>query len=122
MSRLSNSSEHNEHDDTNNLDAIINLKFTVEREINTLYETFEKVKTLNRETRSNDLDIRTIFTVYQNNVDTQGELFLQKQQELLKSIDALLLKKCKHKWVDDIIDGPFSSRNYCYCSNCFIRK
>ena len=124
MSQYLNSSKHDKPDeyDENNLDALITLKFTIEREINTLYETFHKVKTLNREIRIKNLDIHTIFTIYQNNIDTQGDLFMQKQTELLNSIDALLLKNCKHNWIDDIIDGPFSSRDYCYCSKCFIRK
>ena len=40
----------------------------------------------------------------------------------VSKIDNLLLNKCQHKWIDDVIDGPFSSQNYCYCCKCFLRK
>ena len=28
--------------------------------------------------------------------------------------------KREHDWVEDVVDGPFSSRDICYCKNCFI--
>ena len=71
---------------------------------------------------SADLDIYGLVTMYTNNIEMYGNIFLEKQTELLGHIDTLLLKKCTHNWINDVIDGPFSSRDICYCSKCYIRK
>tara|TARA_Y100000389_G_C17458092_1_gene519577 strand:- start:2461 stop:2838 length:378 start_codon:yes stop_codon:yes gene_type:complete len=104
------------------VETLIELKFNVEREISIMRETFEKLKEKRKYYNGNELDVYTVFRDYRNNVDNIGEVFYEKQTVLLSKIDNLLLNKCQHKWIDDVIDGPFSSQNYCYCCKCFLRK
>lgn len=40
----------------------------------------------------------------------------------LKNVTKVLLDRCQHEWIEDVIDGIFSDRNYCYCQKCFIEK
>ena len=104
------------------VEALINLKFNIEREINTLDESFKKMNKKTLEYNTNDLDTYNILNKYQKNIDNNGKVFMEKQLLLLKEIDNLLLNKCQHNWIDDVIDGVFSSRDYCYCSKCFVQK
>ena len=104
------------------IEALINLKFNIEREINTLDETFKKMNEKTREYNTSDIDTYNILSKYQKNIDNNGKVFMEKQLLLLKEIDNLLLNKCQHNWIDDVIDGVFSSRDYCYCSKCFVQK
>ena len=105
-----------------NMDGLINLKFLVEKQFNTLYEAVKEAKKIKLHSVSDNLDIYAIFSIYNNNIEITGDEFLTKQTELLKSIDALLMRKCEHAWVDDVVDTAFSSYNISYCSNCFVRK
>ena len=109
-----------------NVDALINLKFSVERQVSILSETFNEVNTNNGLSPLNnigkDLSVYALFTLNKNNIEMYGKKFLEEQTSLLKSIDALLLEKCNHNWINDTIDGPFSSKDICYCGHCYIRK
>jgi len=107
----------------NNLEELINLKFAVERQFSILFETFEKAKEYRLVNTSADLDIYALFAVYDNNIETIGQLFLEKQTELLRSIDEILMRKCDHNWIHDVIDEPLDrSRNICYCGKCYCRQ
>ncbi len=108
-------------EDTKEIEILIDLKFSVEKELNTLFANFERQRERKIDNNSN-LDISLIVQMYNDNISKTGELFIVHQSELLERINALLLKKCNHIWIDDVIDGIFSSRNYCYCSKCFLRK
>ena len=106
-----------------NLETLISLKFATEKEFNILGENFKKIKELQLEGNvCKDLDIYEVYNLYQKNIKNYGDDFLEQQMILIKQIDDLLRKKCEHIWIDDVIDGPFSSRNYCYCANCYITK
>jgi hypothetical protein len=106
-----------------NLETLISLKFATEKEFNILGENFKKIKELRLEGNvCKDLDIYEVYNLYQKNIKNYGDDFLEQQMILIKQIDDLLRKKCEHIWIDDVIDGPFSSRNYCYCANCYITK
>ena len=107
---------------TKNIEVLIDLKFAIEREFSVLDDTFKKTKERRYKTMEEDIDINKIFRLYENNIEKYGNIFLKKQTELLQQVDDILLQKCKHIWIDDVIDGPFSSRNICYCNKCFIRK
>jgi hypothetical protein len=126
MKKSSNSTEqHNTFDmpeQTQNIEALIDLKFTVEREWNTLNETFKKMKERKLTVNLDFIEISRPFCEYQTNVATYGEPFKNKLMELINQINAILIEKCEHNWIDDTLDGPFSSRDYCYCSRCFIKK
>ena len=125
---LYNSSDDEADDDANedkhaqNMKILIELKFALEKEITIYLENFKENKSKYLRNVSDDLDIYAVFCLYQNNIEMYGGTYLEKQTELLKQIDEILLRKCEHNWIDDVIDGIFSSRDICYCSKCFIRK
>jgi hypothetical protein len=105
-----------------NVKTLIDLKFAIERQISILEETFSAAKKIQLVNTSADLDIYGLVTLYSNNIKMNGTLFLEEQTELLKHINRLLLEKCEHNWINDVIDLPFSERQICYCSNCYIYK
>ena len=41
---------------------------------------------------------------------------------LLDQIDNILMEICEHEWINDTLDGPFNSRDICWCKKCYIRK
>jgi hypothetical protein len=104
--------------DIENLESLIDLKFAVERQISIMHETFKK----SNEYRSSNLDIYSIYNLYNNNIKESGQIFLETQTELIKKIDVILLKKCPHDWNHDAIDEPLSSRNICWCKKCYCRQ
>ena len=110
------------------LETLVELKFMVERQISALQDTAETAKSyalfngMTSLSTSPELNIHTLFAIYNNNVEMFGDVFLEKQLELLKKLDSLLLKKCPHNWIDDVIDEPRGSRRWHYCSKCFVRK
>ena len=105
-----------------NVKTLIDLKFAIERQISILEETFSAAKKIQLVNTSADLYIYGLVTLYSNNIKMNGTLFLEEQTELLKHINRLLLEKCEHNWINDVIDLPFSERQICYCSNCYIYK
>ena len=51
----------------------------------------------------------------------KGEL--ETKQELLKKIENVIYKNCKHKWIDDWIDiDPDTSKRIIYCLHCELQK
>ena len=117
MQTLNNSESQSE-----NIEALIDLKIAVEREWNTLNDTFKKMKNKQLAPTPDFMEISRPFSVYQTSVAQYGEPFKNKLMELINHINAILLDKCEHNWVDDDLDGPFSSKQYCYCSRCFMKK
>ena len=121
-----------DEDTTYNMEELINLKFSVERQISTLHETFEASKKYKnmRYSRSSysenstaNLDIYEVFERHHGNIERFGTSFLERQTELLRNIDEILLKLCDHNWIHDVIDEPLErSRNICYCGKCYCRK
>lgn len=105
-----------------NIEALIDLKFIVEKEWNILNDAFNKIKDINLEPNSEFIEISKPFSIYQTSVVQYGEPFKNKLMELIVHINAILLDKCVHNWIDDVLDGIFSSKDYCYCSKCFIKK
>ncbi len=106
-----------------NIEELINLKFMVERQINSLHGAFEKYERPYLLNSDKDLEIYKIFAIHSINIELFGSSFLEKQRELLVSIEKILLKECDHDWIHDVIDEPLErSRNICYCSKCYCRK
>ena len=95
-----------------NIEKLIEIKLLLENEILILYESNEKVNKIKLINKSDDLDIYTIFAIYNNNVEIIGNELLVKQLELLDIINGVLTRKCIHKWVDDKD----------YCLSCLIKK
>ena len=51
----------------------------------------------------------------------KGEL--ETKQELLKKIENVIYKNCKHNWTDDWIDiAPDTSKRIIYCLHCELQK
>ena len=115
--------EEKDENHLHNIEELINLKFVVERQINSLRGSFEKSKTHNLLNGTGDLNIYKIFATYSINIELFGSSFLEKQTELLANIEGILLKECDHNWIHDVIDEPPErSRNICYCGKCHCRQ
>tara|TARA_R110002074_G_scaffold148902_1_gene300867 strand:- start:225 stop:554 length:330 start_codon:yes stop_codon:yes gene_type:complete len=105
---------NNDHiiNNTLNIENLIALKLILENEILMLYESNRKVDNIKLINKSDDLDIYTIFAIYNNNVEIIGEELLVKHIELLEIINSVLIRKCNHTWIDDTS----------YCLSCFIKQ
>ena len=107
-----------------NLNDLIDIKFIIEQNIRSNTSNILTLVDFNLDESLllYNLDIYSVFVKYKENISTTGSIFLEKQKELQKTVDKILLDQCLHNWISDIVDEPFGSRNICYCSNCFIYK
>lgn len=101
-----------------NLDNIIQLKFDIEKEIETLTNNFEKLQTHTQITTNHKIFLKQ----YNANKKMFGEEYIKQQNILLKEINKFLEENCDHSWIYDTIDEPLYSRNICYCSKCYLYK
>lgn len=99
---------------------LIELKFCAEQEYSTLIETFNKVIKTKPHNVIDDLDIYSLRASYINNIETYGNNFLENQKTLITQIDSLLMQKCHHNWINDVIEESGGDRNICYCSKCYV--
>tara|TARA_A100001015_G_scaffold212085_1_gene237817 strand:- start:1823 stop:2074 length:252 start_codon:yes stop_codon:yes gene_type:complete len=67
------------------------------------------------ETQKNEIKIHKKNNIYR-------EDYINNITNLINIINEILIDNCEHIWITDYIDGPFSSREICYCSKCFIYK
>ena len=95
-----------------NVEMLIKLKLIIENDIITLAESNKQAKTIELNNKSEDLDIYTIFAIYENNIEILGHELFVKQNDLLNIINSVLSRKCIHRWID----------NKNYCIKCFINK
>jgi len=95
-----------------NIKNLITLKLLLENDILLLHKSNKKVEEIKLINKSDDLDIYTIFAIYNNNIEIIGDELLVKQIELLEIINSVLIRKCIHTWVEDTD----------YCLSCFIKK
>ena len=105
------------------LDRLIDLKFSLEREISLYYELTNKFNK-NQLTYDNDglQDYNLLLTKYRNNLFSLGEYYIDSQKNILEEINNCLFKICKHEWIEDTIEDGFKDKNICYCRNCFLKK
>lgn len=104
-----------------NIEKLIQLKFSIEREYNSLTDLFTNMESINWINMSSDLEIYAKLAFYRNTIETTGRQFLEGQKKLINDIDEILMKKCEHDWIEDVIDEPLErSRDICYCSKCYI--
>ena len=104
--------------ENNSLEQLIQLKFSLEKEINVLQENHDNLK-FRKEITNND---KIIFTQYNINILLFGKDYLVKQKELLNQVNKILFENCDHNWIEDYIDEPLRSRYICYCSKCYLYK
>lgn len=104
--------------ENNSLEQLIQLKFSLEKEINVLQENHDNLK-FRKEITNND---KIIFTQYNINIVLFGKDYLVKQKELLNQVDKILFENCDHNWINDAIDEPLSTKYICYCGKCYIYK
>jgi murein L,D-transpeptidase YafK len=105
--------------ENNSLEQLIQLKFSLEKEINVLQENYEKLEF--RKQLSNNTD-KMIITQYDTNIKMFGKDYLREQKQLLNEINKILSETCDHHWIEDEIDEPLSTRYICYCSKCYLYK
>lgn len=105
--------------ENNSLEQLIQLKFSLEKEINILQENYEKLEF--RKQLSNNTD-KMIITQYDTNIKMFGKDYLREQKQLLNEVNKILETQCDHDWIDDAIDEPLSTRYICYCSKCYLYK
>jgi len=105
--------------ENNSFEQLIQLKFSLEKEINILQENHEKLEFRKQISNNND---KIIITQYDSNIKMFGKDYLREQKQLLIELNKILEEKCEHNWIEDVIDEPLSSRYICYCSNCYLYK
>ena len=117
-----NTFETEQYEETDaNLESLINFKFSVEREYEALTEVLKKLEGMNwKNMVTSDLEMYSKLSLYRTSMEPLGSQFLEKQKTLIGDINEILMKKCRHNWINDVIDEPFSSRNICYCSKCYM--
>jgi hypothetical protein len=103
--------------ENNSLEQLIQLKFSLEKEVNILQENHEKL-----EFRKQVGNNKMIITQYDTNIKMFGKNYLREQKQLLYEVNKILEEQCDHNWIEDVIDEPLSSRYICYCSNCYLYK
>ena len=106
--------------ENNSLEQLIQLKFSLEKEINILQENHEKLE-FRKQINNNNND-KVIITQYDSNIKMFGKDYVREQKQLLIELNKILEEKCEHNWIEDAIDEPLSSRYICYCSNCYLYK
>tara|TARA_B100001093_G_scaffold505030_1_gene561707 strand:- start:609 stop:950 length:342 start_codon:yes stop_codon:yes gene_type:complete len=111
----------NENNKKNNLDTLIDLKFSLEREINAIRDNNNKFKLLYYSS-SKDFNINKIISQHNSNNILFGKDYFNNQIKLLEEVDKILKDNCQHEWIEDSIDEPLHSWNICYCQKCFSRR
>ena len=107
--------------ENNSLEQLIQLKFSLEKEINILEENHEKLEFRKQMCNNNDTD-KMIISQYDTNIKMFGKEYLREQKQLLVEVNKILEEKCQHNWIEDAIDEPLSTRYICYCSKCYLYK
>ena len=102
------------------MENIIQLKFSLEREIDVLTRNFDLYEYNSYTTKTPDET--KIFTQYNSNKTMFGKNYLTEQKALLEEVNKILLEKCDHNWIEDSVDEPLRSRYICYCGKCYIYK
>ena len=103
--------------ENNSLEQLIQLKFSLEKEVNILQENHEKLEFRKQLGNNNN---KMIITQYDTNIKMFGKNYLREQKQLLYEVNKILEEQCDHNWIEDVIDEPLSSRYICYCSNCYF--
>ena len=98
------------------------LKFRIENEYHYMEKSGAKLPDDYIVPDSTDLEISAILKLYKENLQTTGNEFLQTHKDILTKINDILMKRCEHNWINDVVETPFSERNICYCNNCFMYK
>jgi len=105
------------------IESIVDLKFSLEREIALHNEIYNKVHHIRHHTDNvGREDCNKLLERYRINVCIYGVKYIEKQKDLLKEVNSKLLLLCKHNWIEDTIEDGFVEKDICYCSRCFCRK
>ena len=99
------------------MNNIFTLKEIIEREISVLndYENCFKCYKIN------EIEYYNLIHKYINETDRINKNKLDYNKNMLKKINNLIIKKCKHEWIDDLIDiDPDRSKSIRYCSKCYL--
>ena len=99
------------------MNNIFTLKEIIEREISILNDYENIVLNVTK----NEIDFYNLIQKYINETDKINKNKLDYNKNMLKKIDNLIIKKCQHVWIDDLIDiDPDRSKSIRYCSKCYL--
>ena len=99
------------------MNNIFTLKEIIEREISILND-YENI-VLN--VKKNEIDFYNLIQKYIKENDKINKNKLDYNKNMLKNIDNLIIKKCQHEWINDLIDiDPDRSKSIRYCSKCYL--
>jgi hypothetical protein len=99
------------------MNNIFTLKETIEREISILNDYENIVLNVTK----NEIDFYNLIKKYINETDKINKNKLDYNKNMLKKIDNLIIKKCQHVWINDLIDiDPDRSKSIKYCSKCYL--
>jgi hypothetical protein len=99
------------------MNNIFTLKETIEREISILNDYENIVLNVTK----NEIDFYNLIQKYINETDKINKNKLDYNKNMLKKIDNLIIKKCQHVWINDLIDiDPDRSKSIKYCSKCYL--
>ena len=99
------------------MNNIFTLKEIIEREISILNDYENIVLNVTK----NEIDFYNLIKKYINETDKINKNKLDYNKNMLKKIDNLIIKKCQHVWIDDLIDiDPDRSKSIRYCSKCYL--
>ena len=109
------------------MNNIFTLKEIIERE-NSILNDYEnhvlnlKTNEINDINRNKvEIDFYNLIQRYINETNKINKNKLDYNKNILKKIDNLIIKKCKHLWIDDLIDiDPDRSKSIRYCSKCYL--
>ena len=105
------------------IDKIIELKFTIESNIRSITILFDNIIRNNSINMTNNLDIIPNIIEYNDKIKHIKTLSLELQETMLLSVENILFKSCQHIWIDDTIEDVFErEKHICYCNKCFIYK
>ena len=99
-------------------DELTDLKFQIEKDYHFINNAYSKLK----DKSITNEEIGEIYELYKFDLITQGNKFLQHKKTALTNINSVLMNKCSHNWIDDVVETAFSEKNICYCNKCFIYK
>jgi hypothetical protein len=106
------------------MNNIFTLKEIIERENSILndYENHVLNLTTNNINRNKvEIDFYNLIQKYINETDKINKNKLDYNKNMLKKIDNLIIKKCQHVWINDLIDiDPDRSKSIKYCSKCYL--
>ena len=106
------------------MNNIFTLKEIIEKE-NSILNDYENVvlnlTTNNINKNKVEIDFYNLIQKYISETNKINKNKLDYNKNMLKKINNLIIKKCEHTWINDLIDiDPDRSKSIKYCSKCYL--